>query len=186
MGVLKFCLLNSPQVISLVMLKYFLLPLNELISPWCRIYTSVNCVSIASGNGLSPVRRQAITWTNHVILSIGPLRTNFSEILIENQTFSFKKMISKMSSVKWRPFCLGLKGHIWQVPHCKQWNGGNWLSNPHPGNQYKLVCTLSTYPPRIKTWASVSIVSGRKLYFQYFYIWQKIFEPLNTETLPKF
>ena len=46
------------------------------------------CVSkltiIASDNGLSPGRRQAIIWTNAGILSIGPLGTNFSEILIEN------------------------------------------------------------------------------------------------------
>ena len=29
-----------------------------------HIYASLNKVSISSGNGLSPVRRQAITWTN--------------------------------------------------------------------------------------------------------------------------
>ena len=63
---------------------------------------------IASDNGLSPGRRQAITWTNAGILLIGPLGTNFSEILIEISTFSFKKMHLKVSSVKWRPFCLGL------------------------------------------------------------------------------
>ena len=39
---------------------------------------------------------------------IGPLGTNFSEILIGIKTFSFKKMPLKMSSAKWRPFCLGL------------------------------------------------------------------------------
>ena len=59
---------------------------------------------IGSDNGLSPERRQAIIWTNAGILLIGPLRTNFSEILIEIQTFSFKKMHLKMSSAKWRPF----------------------------------------------------------------------------------
>ena len=37
-----------------------------------------------------------------------PLETNFSEILIEIYVFSFKKMHLKMSSGKWRPFCLGL------------------------------------------------------------------------------
>ena len=45
------------------------------------------CVSkqniIGSDNGLSPDRRQAIVWTNAGILFIGPLGTNFSEILIE-------------------------------------------------------------------------------------------------------
>ena len=37
-------------------------------------------VSIASGNGLSPAHRQAITCTNADLLSIEPSRTYFSEI----------------------------------------------------------------------------------------------------------
>ena len=64
--------------------------------------------SIGSDNGLSPGRRQAIIWTNAVILLIGPLATNFSEILIEIHTSSFKKRHLKMSSAKCRLFCLGL------------------------------------------------------------------------------
>ena len=63
---------------------------------------------IGSDNGLLPDRHQAITWTNAGILLIGPLGTNFSEILIRIETFSFKKMHLKMASAKWRPFCLGL------------------------------------------------------------------------------
>ena len=70
------------------------------------------CVSkltiIGSDNGLSPGRRQAIIWTNAGILLIWPLGTNFNEILIEILTFSFMKMRLKVSSAKWRPFCLGL------------------------------------------------------------------------------
>ena len=57
---------------------------------------------------LSPDRRQAIIWTNAGLLLIEPLGTTFSEILIELLTFSFKKMRSKVSSAKWRPFCLSL------------------------------------------------------------------------------
>ena len=38
----------------------------------------------------------------------GPLGTNFREILIGIKAFSFKEMHLKMSSAKWRPFCLGL------------------------------------------------------------------------------
>ena len=83
-----------------------LLPLTH----WGRV-THI-CVSkltiIDSDNGLLSHRRQAIIWTNARILLIGPLRTNFSEILIEFRTFSFNKMRLKVSSVKWRPFCLGL------------------------------------------------------------------------------
>ena len=58
------------------------------------------CVSkltiIGSIIGLSPGQRQAIIWTNAEMLLIGPLGTNFSEILIELYTFSCKKMHLKM------------------------------------------------------------------------------------------
>ena len=38
--------------------------------------------SIGSGYGLSPVRRQAITWTNAELLSIGPLgQTKYNTFL---------------------------------------------------------------------------------------------------------
>ena len=67
-----------------------------------------NLTIIGSDNGLSPGWRQAITWTNAGLLLIWPLGTNFSEMLFRIQTFSFKKMHFKMSSAKWRPFCLGL------------------------------------------------------------------------------
>ena len=70
------------------------------------------CVStlniIGSDNGLSPSRRQAIIWANGGILLIRNLGTNFSEILSEIYTLSFKKNHLKMSCGKWRPFCLGL------------------------------------------------------------------------------
>ena len=65
---------------------------------------------IGSDNGLPPGRRQAIIWTNAGILLIESLGANFSEILIEILTFSFKKMRFKVSSAKWQPFCLGLNG----------------------------------------------------------------------------
>ena len=65
-----------------------------------------NCQGTDSG--LLPCRLQAIILTNVGILLIGPLGLNFSEILIEIHIFSFKKMHLKMSSGKWRPFCLGL------------------------------------------------------------------------------
>ena len=61
-----------------------------------------------SDNGLWPGQRQTIIWTNYGILLIGPLGTNFSEILIGNHTFSFNKIPLKMSSVKRQPFCLDI------------------------------------------------------------------------------
>ena len=54
------------------------------------------CISkltiIGSDNGLSPGRHQAIIWTNTGILLIGPLGTNFSEILGEIYIFLFRKI----------------------------------------------------------------------------------------------
>ena len=41
----------------------------------------MNWIGIGSDNGLSPIRRQAIIWTNAGLLSIAP----FSEILIKTQ-----------------------------------------------------------------------------------------------------
>ena len=76
-----------------------------------------NLASLGPDNGLLPGRRQAIIWTDAGILLIGPLGTNFSEILIDIHTFSFTKMHLKMSSTKWRPFCLGLN-----VSTCGQWD----------------------------------------------------------------
>ena len=77
---------------------------------------------IGSDNGLSPWRRQAIIWTSAGILLIGPFITNFNEILIGIQTFSFKKMHLKVSSAKLRPFCLGLNVSKWfiVIRYCMQ------------------------------------------------------------------
>ena len=78
------------------------------LTHWGRVLHICAVTIIASDNYLSPGRRQAIIWTSAGILIIGLLETNFSEISIEMQTFSFKKMRLKVSSAKWRPFCLDL------------------------------------------------------------------------------
>ena len=87
------------------------------LTHWGRV-THI-CVSkqtiIGSDNGLSPGRRQSIIWTNAGTLLIGPLGTNFSEILIEIYIFSFKKMYLKMSLGNWQPFCLGLNVLIYLI-----------------------------------------------------------------------
>ena len=103
---------------------------NWSLTHWGRV-THI-CVSkltiIGSDNGLSPGRRQAIIWTNGGILLIRPSGTNFSEILSEIHTFSFKKMHLKTSSAKWRPFCLGpnvlthLQQLIWGPPQANRLN----------------------------------------------------------------
>ena len=83
---------------------------STLLTHWGQV-THI-CVSkliiIGSDNGLSPDRHRAIIWTNAWSLSIEPLRTYFNENVIKIQQFSLKKMHVKMSSAKWRPFCLGL------------------------------------------------------------------------------
>ena len=56
-------------------------------------------VNIGSGNGLSPVRRQAITWTNAGLLSLWHSRINLSEIWIYETAYENS-----------RDFCLGLNG----------------------------------------------------------------------------
>ena len=102
-----------------VVVVYDLSELKTMLNPNCPISQLTHwgrvthiCVSkltiIGSDNDLSPGRRQAIIWTNAGILLIGTLGTNFSEILSEIHTFSFKEMHFKTSSAKWRPFCLGL------------------------------------------------------------------------------
>ena len=92
------------------------------LTHWGRVtHTCVGKLTIiGSDNGLSPGRRQPIIRTNAGISLIGHLGTNFSDILIGIETFSFKKMHLKMSSAKWRQFCIGLNVLI----VC-------WLSNVH-------------------------------------------------------
>ena len=76
--------------------------LVDHLTHWGRvthIYVSELAI-IGSDNGLSPGRRQAIIWNNAGLLLIEPLWTNFSEISIGIQTFSFKKIHLNMSSAK--------------------------------------------------------------------------------------
>ena len=94
-------------------------------SDWWLRYLLWNCpqknvtrpywwyVNIGSGNGLVPPGNKPLpepiltqfSVTNAKLLSIGPLGTNFSEILIKLRNFSFTKMHVKISSAKWQPFC---------------------------------------------------------------------------------
>ena len=74
------------------------------------------CVSkltiIGSDNGSSPDRRQAIIWTNAGILLIGPLGTNFSEIVMEIlrnffiQENAFESVVCETASILYRPQCV--------------------------------------------------------------------------------
>ena len=95
---------------------------------------------VGSDNGLSPGRRQAIIWTNTGILLTRHVGTNFNENLIKILIFSFIKIHLKVSSAKWRPFCLGLnvltgfplaineQGAQCHVPRLKEQHTTVWLS----------------------------------------------------------
>ena len=57
----------------------FCLKCKPILVEW-RIYALVTYVNIGSDNGLSPMRCQAIIWTNADLLSIKPSGINLSEI----------------------------------------------------------------------------------------------------------
>ena len=66
---------------------------------------------IGSDNGLLPERRQDIIWTNAEILLIGPLGTNFSEILNRNSNIfieenTFENVVCEMLFISSRPPCV--------------------------------------------------------------------------------
>ena len=127
-----------------------LVALRRALTHWGRV-THI-CVSklaiIDSDNGLSPGRCQAVIWPNAGILLIGPLGTKFNEISIEIHIFSFTKIHLKLSSGKWRPFCLGLNVLRLSLGH------GAW---PPIVCRHPFVIGWSTYRFGI---ASVSMYNG--------------------------
>ena len=62
------------------------------------MYASVNCVVIGSGNGLQPVKRQAITWAKNDLSPVRPLGTNSSEI----QRNVFESIVCELSAILFR------------------------------------------------------------------------------------
>ena len=68
---------------------------------------SFKSLGIDSRNGLIGRWHQAIIWTSDDVLSVRPLGTNFSAILIPKQNFSLKKKHLKMSAKYW-PFSFGI------------------------------------------------------------------------------
>ena len=122
-----------------------------------RIYASLKWVNVGSGNGLSPVRRQAITWTNDYLLSIRPIGKKFSDFFfIEIQTFLLTKLHLIMSSAKVaailsRPQCViiinVLSGHLWQWP--SQWN------SYVPKRILKLLAFVMKYEKNLRTKDSI-------------------------------
>ena len=119
--------IKSPSIYEMIIEVVF------IQSPWLLLRTHWGrlthiCVSkltiIGSDNGLSPERRQTIIWTDAEILLAGPLGTNFSEILVGIQTFSFRTILLKMSLSGVPDFfdrnkiLSGYDLSHYQVPHC--------------------------------------------------------------------
>ena len=74
-------------------------------SPKCRIYASMNWVSIGLANDLSPVLRRAINSTNIDLFLIKHISVEFRiKIRIKIQNFSFMKMCMKTSPAQCPPF----------------------------------------------------------------------------------
>ena len=71
-----------------------------------------NLTIIGSDNGLSSGQHQAIAWTNVGILLIGPLGTNFSEMLFSQNSNIFiqenalQNVVCEMASILSRPQCV--------------------------------------------------------------------------------
>ena len=85
------------------------------LTHWVRVthICVVNLTIIGSNNGVLLARCRAIIWTNAWILLIGPLGTNFCEILIEIHTFSFQQIafeniVTKMAA---STVCLKMQGN---------------------------------------------------------------------------
>ena len=79
------------------------------------------CIS-GSVKGLSPYWHQAIIWTKGGIVLIGPLGTNFSDILIKIYMFSFKKMhfiqyvVRKLAAIFPQPQCVNMNNSCSYLP----------------------------------------------------------------------
>ena len=63
-------------------------------------------IMIGSGNGLLPGGTKPLPESVMTYCQLEPMWTIFTEIFIEIRNFSFMNMHLKMSSAKWRPFCL--------------------------------------------------------------------------------
>ena len=98
------------------------------LTHWGRVTHICEQTIIGSDNGLSPGRSQAIIWTNTAILSTGSMGTNFSEILIEIYTFSFKKNAGwKMTTLLPRP----------------QWVKMMSAKSHRPNMNYRFICGVN-------------------------------------------
>ena len=117
----------------------------------------INLTIIGSDNGLSPGRHLAVIWTNARIFLIGPLGTNFIEIIFEIQTLSFKKKYLNLSSAKYRPCCLGLNelkqdcctsmeiAQYYTSHRCDSYCQNNWMYYPSRSTPYFILPEMEAH-----------------------------------------
>ena len=141
--------------------------------------SELTIIDIGSDNGLWPGRCQAIIWNNpglFMLLLIEPLGTNFSEISIGIQTFSFKKMHLNMSSAKWRPFCLGLNVLRVNLSHSdmNNWTYEEWLQNTvHNAYlvfEFEHIVTWTKWLPFCRQHFEMHFLEGKFMYFDSIFI----------------
>ena len=117
-----------------------------------------NLTIIGSVNGLAPGRRQTIIWSNAGILLIEPLGlgTTFSEIVIEIQTVSLKKICLKMSMcemlcISYWPQCVNPDHdyiYIYETVIKRNWQNTYHEKNSPPWFKYTVIMpyhTIHTY-----------------------------------------
>ena len=132
-------------------------------------YITHICVSkltiIGSANGLSPGWCQAIIWSNDGILLIGPLGTNFNEILIVIDTFSFKKIHLKMAAILCWPECVNgiISPRKWPLypEHKVSWHGlvNITLSTNLSNLTLTVLCNFSLHFLLCQQWYKKAITS---------------------------
>ena len=96
---------------------------------------------IGSYNGVSPEQRKAIIWQNAGIWLTGPLGTNFSEILIEIQTFEC--IVCELAAILFRPLYVN---DDWLIQENMDVSVGGWVWHTHFINNHNIK----------NTWDSIS------------------------------
>ena len=137
MGLCVFSLSISLVMIERILSYYHQIGSMNYYPLW--MYASVNRLSIGSDNGVSPLRHQAIIWTNAGWLSIGHLGTRFSDTLIKmkKKLFHWPKCIWKYNlrnggnfvQVRW--VNNGMTYAVWILSRGRQVIVYSALSEPH-------------------------------------------------------
>ena len=120
---------------------------------------SWNLLDISSGNGLSPVRCQAICWSNADSLWNGPLQINFHKIESKYNNLRSRKWIQgchlpKISVIFFRPSVLTPEIPKGYVVYFVSQRTPTWLSTNdlHKWGKNKIWENISTWVPLCMYW----------------------------------